>query len=155
MITKIEVDGFKSLREFELHLHKGLNILVGPNGSGKTNIILFFEFLSNIVNNQVGNAISYVGGAGSIFHKTDRDKYLDKITCKIYGSFQTKLKTYVVYEYSFEINISFEKDNVFYSRQELKIRDSSEFLDNPDKITEPIKWDLDIEVFPKDIDKCN
>ncbi|MCK8496137.1 ATP-binding protein, partial [Spirosoma sp. RP8] len=40
-------------------------------------------------------------------------------------------------------------------RQELKIRDSSEFLDNPDKITEPIKWDLDIEVFPKDIDKCN
>ena len=44
MITKIKVDGFKSLKNFELELHEGLNILVGPNGSGKTNIVLFFEF---------------------------------------------------------------------------------------------------------------
>jgi recombinational DNA repair ATPase RecF len=46
MITKIQVNGFKSLSGFELKLKPGLNILVGPNGSGKTNIILFFEFLS-------------------------------------------------------------------------------------------------------------
>jgi predicted ATPase len=63
MITKIEVDGFKSLSGFELNLNSGLNILVGPNGSGKTNIVLFFEFLSKLTTNQVGNAVSSVGGA--------------------------------------------------------------------------------------------
>ena len=30
MITKIEVDGLKSLSEFEVCLNSGLNILVGP-----------------------------------------------------------------------------------------------------------------------------
>ncbi|MFC1905089.1 AAA family ATPase, partial [Chloroflexota bacterium] len=45
MIRKIEVDGFKTLSNFVLELKPGLDILVGPNGSGKTNIISFFEFL--------------------------------------------------------------------------------------------------------------
>ena len=35
MITKIRVNGFKSLEDFEVSLHPGLNILVGPNGRGK------------------------------------------------------------------------------------------------------------------------
>ncbi len=48
MITKIYVDGFRSLSTFSMVLQPGLNMLVGPNGSGKTNIILFFEFLSHI-----------------------------------------------------------------------------------------------------------
>ena len=69
MIRKISVDGFRSLTDFELVIDPGLNILVGPNGSGKTNIISFFEFLSAIVSNPVSEAVSILGGAGSIFRK--------------------------------------------------------------------------------------
>ena len=34
-ITSIHVDGFNTLSDFRLTLNPGLNILVGPNGSGK------------------------------------------------------------------------------------------------------------------------
>jgi ABC-type uncharacterized transport system ATPase subunit len=36
MITKIQVDGFKSLNDFKLKIKPGLNFFIGPNGSGKT-----------------------------------------------------------------------------------------------------------------------
>jgi len=38
MITKITVDGFKSLAGFEIELGQ-VNVLIGANGSGKTNIL--------------------------------------------------------------------------------------------------------------------
>jgi len=38
MITKITVDGFKSLADFEIELGQ-VNVLIGANGSGKTNIL--------------------------------------------------------------------------------------------------------------------
>lgn len=145
MITKIEVDGFKSLGKFDLQLKKGLNILVGPNGAGKTNIILFFEFLSNLISNQVGHAISSVGGAGSIFEKKGADDFRDNIIAKIYGCYHLKGKTYVAYEYFFEINISFEQDVVFYASQRIKARSTTKFWESPDLPHYPKKWDLDIQ----------
>jgi AAA15 family ATPase/GTPase len=153
MITKIKVTGFKSLTNFELTLKQGLNILVGPNGAGKTNIILFFEFLSHLVENQVGNALSHVGGAGSIFQKISRNTYADIISSQIYGSCKVNQKQYIVYEYSFGIKISFEKDNVFYSYQELKISHVNTFMDSPENEAYPKKWDLDIEFKIKEENK--
>ncbi len=144
MITKIEVNGFKSLKDFNLNLHQGLNILVGPNGAGKTNIILFFEFLSNLTRNQVGNAISHVGGAGTIFQKIGREQYGDKIICKIFGSYQTASKKFITYEYSFTIKISFEKDIVYFEEQQIKMRIDNKFIPNPDLAASDAIWDLDI-----------
>lgn len=45
MIEKIQVNGFKSLRDFELELG-AVNVLVGANGSGKSNILEAFGVLS-------------------------------------------------------------------------------------------------------------
>ena len=39
-ITKIKADNIKSLKDFEMTLGK-FNVLIGPNGSGKTNILEF------------------------------------------------------------------------------------------------------------------
>lgn len=47
LLKNIKVSGFKSLEGFSLEFHKGLNVIVGPNGSGKTNILSFLEFLSH------------------------------------------------------------------------------------------------------------
>lgn len=147
MITKIEVNGFKSLSNFELDLHTGLNILVGPNGSGKTNIILFFEFLSKLTTTQVGNAVSSLGGAGSLFKKIGPNEYEPNINFKIYGSKNISSSKTITYEYSATITTSFEKDNIFYSKQSIKYRSGTKFWKSPtEKSYSPEKWDFILNV---------
>lgn len=147
MITRIEVNGFKSLTNFELDLQTGLNILVGPNGSGKTNIVLFFEFLSKLTTNQIGNAVSSVGGAGSIFKKIGPNEYEPNINFKIFGSKNISSSKTITYEYSATITTSFEKDNIYYSKQRIKYRLGTKFWKNPiEKAYSPDKWDFDLNV---------
>ncbi|MDV6170182.1 ATP-binding protein [Flavobacterium sp. DG1-102-2] len=147
MITRIEVNGFKSLSQFELNLNKGLNILVGPNGCGKTNIILFFEFLSKITSNQIGYAVSSIGGAGSIFKKIGFEDYDKNIDFKIFGSKKISTKKYVTYEYGAKITTSFEKDNIFYSNQSIRLKTGTKFWSSPKDKLYPSKWDFDIDIF--------
>lgn len=47
MITRLEVDGFKSLRGFEIDLEP-LTVLVGPNGAGKSNIVEALALISRL-----------------------------------------------------------------------------------------------------------
>ncbi len=46
MLNSIYFDGFKNLKDIELMLKPGLNVLVGSNGSGKSNILRALEFTS-------------------------------------------------------------------------------------------------------------
>jgi predicted ATPase len=41
----IEIEGFKSIKSVKVPLSP-INILIGANGSGKSNFIQFFEFLN-------------------------------------------------------------------------------------------------------------
>lgn len=126
MITKIEVDGFKSLKNFELELHEGLNILVGPNGSGKTNIVLFFEFLAKLVTMPVGDALTKMGGFGFIFQKTESG-YVDSIKVKITGEARNKdAENNYSYSYSFELKTSDDSERITYVNQELVIIDNTQ-----------------------------
>lgn len=50
-ITKIKVDNFKSLKDFEMPLGK-FNVLIGPNGSGKTNVLEFFSLMGSCLASQ-------------------------------------------------------------------------------------------------------
>ena len=50
-ITKIKVDNFKSLKDFEMPLGK-FNVLIGPNGSGKTNVLEFFILVGSCISPQ-------------------------------------------------------------------------------------------------------
>ncbi|MDZ7881357.1 MAG: AAA family ATPase [Saprospiraceae bacterium] len=44
-ISRVHLKGYKSIRDLEIDFKAGLNIIIGPNGSGKTN---FLEFVSLI-----------------------------------------------------------------------------------------------------------
>lgn len=137
MITNIEIDGFKSLNSFKLEIHPGLNILVGPNGSGKTNIILFFEFLSYLVTEDLYNAVTKAGGAGSVFRKKGEKGYYQFITCTVDGCKKNE-SDYTRYRYEFTIGISFDNDYLFFKEQTFKSKVLDEFSTN-DIINE---WDL-------------
>ncbi len=57
MITKIKIDNFKSLVDFELNLSK-FNCLVGLNGSGKSTVLQGIDFISQLMNGEIDEWLS-------------------------------------------------------------------------------------------------
>ncbi len=47
-MESIEIKGYKSIRDLKLKLSP-VNILIGANGSGKSNLLSFFELLKNLI----------------------------------------------------------------------------------------------------------
>lgn len=67
-INAISLQGYKSFRDLpKFELHRGLNVLLGSNGSGKTNFIRFFEMLGHMMDPNLGlqNYVTSRGGADS------------------------------------------------------------------------------------------
>lgn len=60
-IKRIKVSNFKSFKNLDVELGK-FNILIGANAAGKSNFIRAFEFLRDISNHGLENAISMQGG---------------------------------------------------------------------------------------------
>jgi len=63
MITRIEIDGFKSLRAFSLDLEP-LTAIVGPNGAGKSNLLDALALLARVAGTNLLTA--FKGGRGRI-----------------------------------------------------------------------------------------
>ena len=61
MITRIEIDGFKTFQEFGLDLGPFMAI-VGPNGSGKSNLFDAVTFISGLAQNDIGGAMRALRG---------------------------------------------------------------------------------------------
>lgn len=57
----IEIEGYKSIKKQRVDL-RNINILIGANGSGKSNFISFFEFLNKLYNRNLQEYISLKGG---------------------------------------------------------------------------------------------
>ena len=65
-LDKLTIKGFKSIRElvdFEL---KDLNVIVGGNGAGKSNLISFFKMLNALINGNLNRYVRDNGGASDI-----------------------------------------------------------------------------------------
>jgi predicted ATPase len=79
-ISKLTIKGYKSIRNLENFELRNLNILIGPNGGGKSNFIEFFSFLRAISKGRSQYFVTHQGGA-------DRILYLgSKITKELAGS---------------------------------------------------------------------
>ena len=67
ILTNITVEGFKSIKKMDLPLTP-LNVIIGPNGVGKSNFIGVFKLLYNIVNQNLQSYIAQSGGAERFLH---------------------------------------------------------------------------------------
>ena len=60
MLKRLVLKGFKSIKEMDLEL-RSLNVLIGANGAGKSNLVSFFKMLSELAGGRLQN---YVASAG-------------------------------------------------------------------------------------------
>jgi predicted ATPase len=66
-LEKLTVKNFKSIREQTLHLGT-LNVFIGGNGSGKSNLVEVFRFLREIVNQNLAAYTLQKGGADTLLY---------------------------------------------------------------------------------------
>ena len=66
-LDHIKVEGFKSIAKLDLPI-ENINILIGANGSGKTNFISLFTFLGRLSKGKLRNYVAMEGGAERFFH---------------------------------------------------------------------------------------
>jgi predicted ATPase len=145
MLRRIKVSGFKSLVDFDLEFRPGLNVLIGPNGSGKTNIINFIEFLSFVARQSLLDAVGRSGGAGRIFRRTQSGSLTGLISFSVFGEgeyfgfIRPRQREWAAYELSAEIVLSDNNSSLYYRRQRLKLAFDRDLFSNSD-------WHIDIEV---------
>ena len=68
MLDYVEIEGFKTLKKVNLKLEP-LNILIGGNGSGKSNLLSFFTFLGQLYDQNLQDYIAQQGGIDKFLHK--------------------------------------------------------------------------------------
>lgn len=68
MITRLEVDGFKSLRDFAIDFEP-FTVLIGPNSAGKSNVLDALALLSRLASQPIADAF-----------KAGRGKSIDQFT---------------------------------------------------------------------------
>jgi predicted ATPase len=69
-LETITLRGYKSIRALEsFALLPGLNVLIGANGSGKTNFVRFFELLGHMLNRGLQNYVSEHGRADAFLFR--------------------------------------------------------------------------------------
>ena len=76
----IEISGYKSINSERIDLNP-INILIGANGSGKSNFISFFDFLNRLYNRKLNDYIALSGGDNKILHKGQ--KTTDRISFRV------------------------------------------------------------------------
>ena len=91
MLEHVKVDGFRSLINFSITLALGVNVIVGANGTGKTNFVSFLDFLGEMVGNDLNAAIAVSQGAGSVFSKEKFQSDRAELTFDLTGVFDTDL----------------------------------------------------------------
>jgi predicted ATPase len=79
-LSRIEVTGFKSIRELKLDL-RALNVLIGANGSGKSNFISLFRLLNEMAGKHLQVFIAQQAGANSLLYFGQ--KTTDKISVRL------------------------------------------------------------------------
>lgn len=105
----IEIQGYKSIKEVKLDLAP-INILIGANGSGKSNFISFFEFLNKLYQRNLQEYIALKGGQEKILFQGS--KITDKISSHI--SFNDGVNGYSFTLQAGEGDMVFTSENLWY-----------------------------------------
>lgn len=164
-IRRVSVRNFKSIKELKLDLRLGLNVLVGPNASGKTNILEAIYFLYKALVEGIRKVpyaphlLHYWSALDLIYMKDPRRNVELGLTCEYYlpseledTFFRIDVEYLIAFSYdamlntlvptNFLINVNRGEYELRLSRGELLIRINKELIDGARRrlgTTEPIK----------------
>lgn len=65
-LDRLTIKGFKSIRELEDFKLKNLNVIVGGNGAGKSNLLSFFKMMRALIDGNLNRYVTASGGAGDL-----------------------------------------------------------------------------------------
>jgi predicted ATPase len=111
----LHVQGFKSIRDQKLELDS-LNVFIGGNGAGKSNLVGVFHLLNRVANQQLQIYTGEAGGANAILHFGR--KHADTLSISI--EFQTTSGDANIYEFELkptdEDRFIFEREITYYRK---------------------------------------
>ncbi len=113
-IKKLTIEGFKSIRKLEDFELRGLNVLIGANGAGKSNFVSFFSLLQEMIEQRLQIALATTeGGADACLYLGPKitPQFVAKLYLERYG-----------YEFSlvptFDNRLIFADETVVYCRSD-------------------------------------
>ena len=65
-LDTLTIKGFKSIQELNAFKLNSLNVIVGANGAGKSNLIAFFKMLRALIDGNLNRFVRDSGGAGAL-----------------------------------------------------------------------------------------
>lgn len=65
-LDTLTIKGFKSIQELSTFKLNSLNVIVGANGAGKSNLIAFFKMLRALIDGNLNRFVRDSGGAGAL-----------------------------------------------------------------------------------------
>jgi predicted ATPase len=112
MLKHIQLQGYKSIKDLDLEL-RNINILIGANGAGKSNLISFFQLVNNITiypgNLELFVAIS--GGANSLLF--DGVRVTDQISASLVFETELSKTDYsIILSYALNDTLIFKQERV-------------------------------------------
>jgi predicted ATPase len=72
-LKKLSIKGFKSIKELSEFELGNLNVMVGANGAGKSNLVSFFKMLKAMANGGLQKYVLNNGGADGLFFKGPKE----------------------------------------------------------------------------------
>lgn len=68
-LDKLTITGFKSIKQLENFELRDLNVFIGGNGAGKSNLVDFFRLLHSIISGSLKEFVDDRGGISDLLHK--------------------------------------------------------------------------------------
>ena len=116
-IQSVSIRGFRSLRDVQLHNLPDATVIIGANGSGKSNIIRFFDMLSWMLKSRkLGEFIEQQGGADDQLYRGN------KVTPRMEAEIQLRT-TRGRNDYGFSLAYG-SPDRFFFSTEQFRFSNS-------------------------------
>ena len=159
MIEKITIKNFRSIKDGDVTFDTSLKVLIGENGTGKTNIMLALKFISECITSSPMRAIQEAGGLDQVFRITkEKDKKFNECSFSILfriDKIQTDYFEFLISPYyaCYSFAIKLDNSNLLISKESFSYGKNSNckdtLFDISDKDLMEKKFEIERHIYDK------